>query len=124
MSFSQGLSPQVQIIENDTLFCFTIGQSKTIARHLTNSAYCDSLEIEYVTNIELLKGINSTKDITISQLQHKINNLNLIADNNLQSIESLRGLVEIKDKKLRHSGTHKKLLTLALVIAGTVAIIK
>ena len=91
---------------------------------MSNSVFYDSLEVEYVTNIELLKGINSTKDITISQLQHKINNLNLIADNNTQSIDSLKGLVEIKDKKLRRSGTYKKLLTLGLIIAGVIVIIK
>ncbi len=123
-SFSQGLSPQVQIIKNDTLFCFTIGQSKTIARHLTNSAYCDSLEGEYVTNIERLNEINKVKDTTIIQLQHKINNLNSIADNNTQSIEKLQDLVEIKDRKLRHSRFHKTLLIIGGGIAGGILLIK
>lgn len=123
-SFSQTLSPQVQIIKNDTLFCFTVSQSKTIARHLANSAYCDTLEIGYITYIELLRKINSTKDNTITQLQHKINNLNSIVDNNTQSIENLNKVVEIKDKKLRRSGRHKKLLTLGLVALGVIALVK
>jgi len=123
-SFSQGLSPQIQIIENDTLFCFTIGQSKTIARHLTKSAYCDSVESEYERKIALLNKINNAKDITIINLEGKIINLNLIVDNNDQSIGTLQKLVATKDKKLRNSRIGKKLLTLGLAIAGTIAIIK
>lgn len=122
--FSQSLSPQVQIINNDTLFCFTIGQSKTIAKHLSNSVYCDSLEIEYITNIDLLREINSTKDITITDQEHKIGNLSSIIDNNSQSINGLLKVIQKKDKKLRRSRSHKKLLTLGLAIAGTIAIIK
>jgi len=124
LTFSQGLSPQVQIIENDTLFCFTIGQSKTIARHLTNSAYCDSLEGEYVTNIKRLNEINKVKDTTIIQLQHKIINLNSIADNNSQSIEKLQDIVKIKDRKLRNSRFHKTLLIIGGGIAGGILLIK
>jgi len=122
--FSQGLSPQVQIIENDTLFCFTIGQSKTIAKHLANSVYCDSLEIEYITNIDLLREINSTKDITIANQEHKLSNLSSIIDNNSQSINGLLKVIQKKDKKLRRSRSHKKLLTLGIAIAATIAIIK
>lgn len=91
---------------------------------MVNSVYCDSLEYEYLTTITLLNEINRTKDATISWQQHKISNLNSIVDNNTQSISSLQKLVEVKDKKLRRSGTHKKLLILGLAIAGTIAIIK
>ncbi len=124
LSFSQGLSPQVQIIENDTLFCFTIGQSKTIARHLTNSAYCDSLEGEYVTNIGRLNKTIIANDIAIAKLDTMIINLNSIADNNSQSIAKLQDLVEIKDRKLRHSRFHKTLLIIGGGIAGGILLIK
>lgn len=106
------------------MFCFTIGQSKTIARHLTNSTYCDSLEGEYVTNIERLNEINKVKDTTIIQLQHKIINLNSIADNNSQSISKLQNLVEVKDRKLRHSRFHKTLLIIGGGIVGGILLIK
>lgn len=122
-SFSQTLEPSIQIIEDDTLYCFSYNQLNTVGKHLANSRYCDSLEVKYVTNIERLNEINRVKDTTIVQLQHKIINLNTIGNNNVQSIGTLQKLVETKDKKLRRSGTHKKLLTLGLVIIGIVAII-
>lgn len=124
LSFSQGLKPSIHIIKSDTLYCFSTKQINTVGKHLANSRYCDSLEIEHEKKIVQLNRKMDAKDFTIIKLEKKTANQNSIIDDNTQSIDALNELVEVKDKKLRRSGMHKKFLTLGLVIVGVIAVIK
>jgi hypothetical protein len=84
-TFSQSLTPEVLIKNKDSLFCFTIPQSKKIAKLITKAEYSDSLaqakeseaeELAQIAtrmqhNIELLQKVNEDyrKEIALSEGQ-------------------------------------------------------
>lgn len=72
-TFSQSLTPEVLLKGNDSLFCFTITQSKELAKLVSDGAYGDSiaqvreLEVKEITemairmqhNLDLINGVNN-----------------------------------------------------------------
>ena len=51
--FSQTLTPIVQELNGDTLFCFTIPQSKELAKYIQAKLGCDSLMTVQTELVEL-----------------------------------------------------------------------
>ena len=73
-AFSQSLTPKVQVQNKDTLFCFTIPQSKVIAKHLENGRYCDSVLTKTENEIDLLNQLQTVNDSSMLILKMKTEN--------------------------------------------------
>ena len=116
------MKPIVQELNGDTLFCFTIPQSKEIAKRIQSNAYCDSLMVEQQELVELLDELNTTKDSITTGLEKKVWNLEQMNQNQGDNIELLERTLEVKDKKLKKSKTHKILLGIGLGLMTILAI--
>lgn len=122
-AFSQDLKPIVQELNGDTLFCFTISQSKEIAKRIQSNTYCDSLILEQQELVELLDKLNTTKDSITTGLEKKVWNLEQMNQNQENNIELLEKSLEVKDKKLKKSKAHKILLGIGLGLMTTLVIV-
>ncbi|MCB9448701.1 MAG: hypothetical protein H6585_10190 [Flavobacteriales bacterium] len=122
-AFSQALTPKVQLIDGDTVFCFSIEQSRIIAKHLEKGKYCDSLVVQHEQNEKVLKEAVAVKDSTIEKLESKTENLNSIIDNDRESMEHMKRTIDIKDKEIRKQKFHKRILGVAVIVIGIIAII-
>jgi hypothetical protein len=109
-------------LDGDTLFCFTIPQSKVLAKQIQSNTYCDSLIGEQEVLIGLLEKSGITKDNINNQLETKIVNLNTINQNQDSETQLLEKYLEVKEKKLKRSKTHRVLLSIGLGIMTILAI--
>jgi RecA/RadA recombinase len=62
MAFSQGLTPKITVEKGDTLFSFTIPQSKMIAGFIQREELQDSLLNNYVSQQENMTELLEIKD--------------------------------------------------------------
>ena len=122
--FSQNLNlkPTVQQIKGDTLFCFTIAQSKEIAEHIERGFYQDSIASRLELENTRLYLIFNKQDSVISMLELKANNLESITRNQTVNIELLNSTIQIQKKKLKRSKLHKTLLSIGLGAAIAITI--
>lgn len=120
LSFSQRLTPQIQVTESDTLFCFSLLQSKLIAKLMASSVFCDSLTKHYQHYLSLQKTQITTKDSTITQLEQKIGNLNTINVHHSEINQTMNNLIQVKDKAIRKYKWQKRILG---VVTGTLTVI-
>ncbi len=116
------MKPTVQQLNGDTLFCFTLPQSKVIAKRIQGSVYCDSLIWEQDSLVTLLGQQNMVKDSINASLSTMILNLEQINQNQGTSIELLETTIQAKDKKLKKGKVHKILLGVGLGIMTILAI--
>jgi hypothetical protein len=108
----------------DTKFCFTIPQSKVIAEYMVKGQYADSLETKYEEEIVNYQ-YRSFKDWQIQErLQAKINNKEIMLQNNEKSIGILTKQLNDRDKKLKSAKWHKILLGVASVVSSAAIILK
>ena len=121
--FSQNLKPTVQQINEDTVFCFTIGQSKEIAKRIESGAYKDSIATRLELENSRLHLIAQKKDTTISSLETKIANLDTINRNQVVNIDLLNTTIKSQQRKIKRSKFHKALLSIGLGILAVIAII-
>lgn len=75
---SQTLKPQVRLENKDTLFCFSFPQAATIAAHLVNSRFCDSLQILCEKQVGLSARLIATKDSSVCILEDQLYNHKLM----------------------------------------------
>ena len=124
MSFSQDLTPLIQEKNSDTLFCFTIEQSKFIASLLEEGKFNKSLlKSNYTLNAQLTHIIE-VKDSIIDIKDIQIEKKDLIIQNE-QKINSLtEENLEITEKQLKKKKTQNVFLTIGLAIVSIVAIVK
>ncbi len=127
MSFSvssQSLIPKVQVQNKDTLFCFTIPQSKVIAKHLENSTYCDSVLIQTENEVELLNQLQAVNDSSILVLTMKTGNQQHIINNQEGVIQNLNTNLKQAEKKYRNERWQKRLFAAGTFIFAALAILK
>lgn len=122
-AFSQGLKPTVQQINEDTVFCFTIGQSKEIAKRIESGTYKDSIATRLELENSRLHLLAQKKDTTISSLEAKVSNLDTINRNQVVNIELLNTTIQSQERKIRRGKFHKTLLGIGLAIITAIAII-
>ena len=122
-SFSQGLTPAVQVTDGDTSFCFSISQAKTIARHLTKSVYCDTLLDEQGKEKALLRQAIAKNDSTISTLEEVVDNYESIVKNNDKITGNFNQIIDQKDKQLRKLKFHRFGLSVLVIVITILAII-
>lgn len=124
ISISQDLVPKVQLIENDKHYCFTITQSREIAKLLELGKYNDSLVTSLSLNIRRFEFINQKKDSIISFQSDQLDTYSFVVANNDRSILLLEERINRKEKKIKKSKLHKILLGVSLVALGTLVISK
>lgn len=127
MSFSvssQSLTPKVQIQNKDTLFCFTIPQSKVIAKHLENSRYCDSVLMQTESEVELLHQLQAVNDSSLLIMKMKTENQQTVILNQDAVIGDLHLKVQHTEKKLKSERWQKRLFALGFFVISVVAIVK
>ena len=123
-AFSQTLKPTVLTVNLDTNFCFTMPQSKVIAKYIVKGQFADSLEVKYEQEITDYK-IRSFKSDGIQQrLESKIFNQDLIINNNEQSILILTEQLNDRDKRLKRAKWHKIILGVASLASSAAIIFK
>ena len=121
-AFSQGLTPTVQVLDGDTIFCFTIPKSKEIAKRIEANQWCDSVIVEQEIVVELLNQSIVVKDSLAFQLKGKLKNLEVINQNQETNLDYLNESLKVKDKKLKKSKVHKVLLGIGLGLMTILAI--
>ena len=121
-AFSQGLTPTVQVLDGDTVFCFTIPQSKEIAKRIEANQWCDSMIIEQEIMAELLNHSIEVKDSLAFHLKGKLKNMEVINQNQETNLDYLNESLKVKDEKLKKSKVHKVLLSIGLGLMTILAI--
>lgn len=127
MSFlasSQSLMPKVIIQDKDTLFCFTMPQSKIIAKHLENSMYCDSVLVKTENEVELLNQLQAVNDSSILVLKMKTDNQQYIINNQERVIGNLNADMKQSEKKYRNERWQKRLFAAGTFLFAALAILK
>lgn len=118
------LRPIVHQLQNDTVFCFKIGQARELAKLIVKGQFQDSiasrLEIE---NFRLFKVLEA-KDSTISKLEVKALNIEQITQNQQQSMILLEKTIQAQNKQIKRTKFQRTLLGLGLGIITVVAIAK
>jgi len=122
--FSQSLTPKVQVQNKDTLFCFTIPQSKVIAKHLENSTYCDSVLTQTENEVELLNQLQTVNDSSILVLRMKTENQQFIISNQEGVIANLNEDIKRSEKKYRNERWQKRLFAAGTFLFAALAILK
>lgn len=59
---SQTLKPILRLQNNDTLLCFSINQSRVIAKYISEAQFCDSIKVKQDSLICIMKEELSLKD--------------------------------------------------------------
>lgn len=127
MSFlasSQTLTPKVNIQNKDTLFCFTIPQSKVIAKHLQNSTYCDSVLAQTENEVELLNQRQAVNDSSLLILKMKTENQQSIMSNQEGEIGNLNLKLGQTEKKYKSERWQKRLFAAGTFLFAALYILK
>lgn len=124
ISISQNLVPKVQLIENEKHYCFTIAQSREIAKLLELGKHNDSLVNNLSLNIKRFELVTQKKDSMISFQSDQLENYSMVVNNNDRTIMLLEESIRQKEKKIKRSTLHKILLGISLVALGTLVISK
>ncbi len=122
--FSQGLKPIVQQIDSDTVFCFTINQSKEIAKHIASGISKDSIVNRLELESSKLFLVTQKQDSTIHFLEVMQGNLNTINQNQKNHIGLLNNTINDQQRKIKRSRFHKILLGVGMGIMTVIAISK
>lgn len=108
----------------DTLFCFTIPQSKVIAKHLENSTYCDSVLTKTENEVELLNQLQMANDSSQMVLKMKTDNQQYIISNQEGVIGNLNVDLKQSEKKYRNERWQKRLFAAGTFLFAALAILK
>lgn len=109
--------------EGDTLFCFTLPQSREIAARIIEGGYCDSIRGLLESENRHLCQVITTQDSSICLMEMSLDNLERINQNNQVNINQLSETLKGQQKKLRQGRWQKVLLGIALGIMTVVAVV-
>lgn len=124
ISISQDLTPKIREIDEFSHYCFTIEQSREIAKLLELGKYNDSLVNSLSLNIKRFELVTRKKDSIISFQSDQLDNYSIQVTNNDRTIMLLEESIKRKEKKIKRSKLHKILLGISLVALGTLVISK
>lgn len=115
------LKPIVQVQGSDTVFVFTINQSKFIAKSILNGMYCDSLLLSLSNQIQSLNEVNKNCEGRIAFLKQVEFNSNSIIQNNLKEVDRLNKDLNNYKRKLN---TQSRISGIIILVLATFLIIK
>ncbi len=124
LASSQNLTPKVQIQNKEPLFCFTIPQSKIIAKHLEKGKYCDSVLMQTENEADLLNQIITVNDSSIAVLKTKTDNQQYMIINQDNIIQNLNTDLKQSEKKYRNERWQKRLFAAGTFLFAALAILK
>lgn len=124
MCTSQTLEPIRKTIGNEEYFCFTMEQSRFIAKKFEYSIYQDTLINLFEIDISRYQQLINEKDLIILSLETKIINLNTIQDNDQLHIDELNKTIKKKDKQIKRGKFVKWILGTGLAVASGILILK
>lgn len=124
MASSQNLTPKVQQQGNDTLFCFTLSQSRNIAKTLEQGRYCDSLLLQTEQQSRQLSDLLFISDSSLQVSQNKITNQEVMLRNNKTELAMVNLNLQQTEKKYKSERWQKYLFMVATVSLGTWLIVK
>lgn len=124
ISISQNLVPKVQRIKNEKYYCFTIAQSRDIAKLMELGKYNDSLVNSLSKTVKKFQLLTQNKDSIISFQSDKLENYEIMVHNHDRTMLLLEESVKRKEKKIKRGKLHKILLGVSLVALGTLIISK
>lgn len=116
------LTPIVQQLQNDTVFCFKIGQARALAKLIVKGQFQDSIASELEVENTRLFQVLGTKDSTISKLEMTVMNFEQIGQNQQQSMVLLEGTIQAQRKQIKRTRFHRTLLAIGLGVITVVAI--
>jgi hypothetical protein len=121
---SQDLVPKVLLIKNKKHFCFTIAQSRELAKLLELGNYNDSLVTQLSITNWRLHYLTYQKDSVIDLQKTQLKNYVSIVSNNKESRDIMTHTIKRKDKRIKRSRLHKIILTGSILVVTTVLISK
>jgi hypothetical protein len=122
-TFSQGLKPIVQRINNDTLFCFTLPQAKDIARRIVKAEYSDSIIQHLERENEVLVAVIVKKDSIIRLVEANSKLVEAINVNQEALIIGQQDALKEKKKEVRRAKRQKAVLSTVLVVVSILAVL-
>lgn len=114
-AFSQNLKPIVQVVNDDTLFCFSIPQSKELAKLVVKGVYNDSLAHALGSENRRLYALLEGKDQVIHNLDVKQDLTHQMAENHKENLRSIEGILEVRNKELKQKKRDKRWMAVGLV---------
>lgn len=124
ISISQDLIPKVQQTGNEKRYCFTIAQSREIAKLLELGKYNDSLVSSLSLANQRFQLLIQKKDSIISFQSNKLENYAMVQQNNDKTIFLLEERLARQERKVKRGKLQKILLGVSLVVLGTLVISK
>jgi hypothetical protein len=122
--FSQTIKPTVQLIGKDTCFCFTIPQSKIIAKELQKGIYNDSILLQTECELEALKEQKAVNDTATEVLQNKIKNQTQVISNQESAMQTLVHDLQVSKKRERSQLWQKRLFIVTTFLSVGFVILK
>jgi hypothetical protein len=119
---SQDLVPKVLLIKSKKHFCFTITQSRELAKLLELGNYNDSLVTQLSITNWRLHYLTYQKDSVIDLQKTQLKNYVSIVSNNKESMDIMTRTLKRKDKRIKRSRLHKILLTGSILVVTTLLI--
>ena len=124
MASSQSLTPILHQHDQDTVFCWTIQQSQSLAQLIETGQWCDSISHFQQQQINQLETLATIRLQQLETCQQKANNLTLANANHRQSTSALQRQVDVLTRKERKDHRHKFMLGFSAALATIIAIIK
>ncbi|WP_339625494.1 hypothetical protein [uncultured Winogradskyella sp.] len=98
---SQDLKPILQDINSEQYFCFTIEQSRFVAKRLEFSLFQDSIiDTLKIRNLRWQHLLHK-KDTIIFKLEDKVENLVLVKENDKVQIQELNLTIRKQNKRIK-----------------------
>jgi hypothetical protein len=123
ISFSQGLTPRVHREGKDTLFCFTISQSKLLAKTVEAGVYCDSVGKKLQEEISLFDQLTCSQDSSFHVLLSAQKNSEKIISNQEEIISDLKQQLATAKKQCRIERRQKRIMALGIVALSVINLI-
>lgn len=121
---SQNLTPDVQRLSHDTVFCFHMVQARALARYLEQGRYCDSLLSCSEAQIEQLSRLQAFSDSTARIASQRARHQALIADNQRMEIADLSLKLKTSEKQQKAERWQKRVFLISTLVLGTWLIVK
>jgi hypothetical protein len=122
--FSQVLTPKVEISEADTFFCFTLPQSRIIAKELLHAQYSDSIVMALEEKNCLQYELILKKDSIIASQSAMISNYSVLQKTYEGKLEALTKALAYEQKKARRYKRISWLTGIGMVALGVTAAVK
>jgi hypothetical protein len=122
--FSQTITPKIQLIGKDTCFCFTIPQSKIIAKELQKGLYNDSILTQTECELGALKEQKATDDKATIVLQQKVKNQSQMLTNQENAVAAVTSDLQSSRKNERNQRWQKRFFVLTTFLSVGFTILK